>query len=123
MTFELKGRIHTIMETKQVSEKFKKREFVIEVDDGKYPQLVSFQIVNDKIEQLDTCRVNDTVTVQFNVRGREWTSPQGEKKFFNTLDAWKIVGETKAKAPSAGYVSAEATAPSGPSGPEDDIPF
>lgn len=121
MTFEIKGKIHKIMEPKQVSDKFRKCDFVIEVDDGKYPQLVSFQIVNDKIDQLLEHKANDIVTVQFNIRGREWTSPQGDVKYFNTLDAWKLVGDAKAKAPLAkepGYV-AESSGGSA----TDDIPF
>jgi single-strand DNA-binding protein len=26
----------------------------------------------------------------FNLRGREWVNPQGEKKYFTSLEAWKI---------------------------------
>jgi len=120
MAFDIKGKIHTILETKQISDKFSKRDFVVETEDGKYPQLVSFQVVNDKIDQLNHLKVGDEVTVSFNVRGREWKSPSGEVKFFNTLDAWKVIGPTAAA--SRGSSHEPAPQPSPPV-VEDKIPF
>lgn len=90
MSFRTSGRLIRKFDTVQVSEKFKKREFVIEVADGKYPQMVSFQLTGDKCDLLDRVELEYIVDVDFNLRGREWTSPKGEVKFFNTLDAWKI---------------------------------
>ena len=90
MAFDVVGKIHVAYETKQVSPKFSKREFVVEVADGKYPQMVLFQLTGDRCSVLDDFRVGDQVRVTFNVRGREWKSPQGETKFFNSLDVWKL---------------------------------
>ena len=73
-----------------VSEKFRKREFVVTDNSSQYPQHISFQCTQDRCPILDAVNVGDTVTVHFNLRGREWTSPQGEIKYFNTLEAWKI---------------------------------
>ena len=58
--------------------------------DGKYPQFVLFQLTGDRCNLLDSFRVGDEVRVTFNVRGREWRSPQGETKYFNSLDVWKL---------------------------------
>lgn len=94
MSFTLKGEVKVINDTKQVSEKFKLREFVITTKD-EYPQVIQFQASQDKTALLDNYNVGDQVEVFFNLRGREWTNPQNEVKVFNTLDAWKITAEDK----------------------------
>ena len=91
MGIEATGKLHTIFETKQVSERFTKREFVIEMmDNPKYPQTVLFQLTGDRCTQLDGFAVGDQVRIDFSLRGREWRNPQGEVKYFNSLDVWKI---------------------------------
>jgi len=91
MGIEANGKLHTIFETKQVSERFSKREFVVELaDNPKYPQTVLFQLTGDRCSQLDGMNVGDQVRIEFSLRGREWRSPSGEVKYFNSLDVWKI---------------------------------
>lgn len=91
MGFEVTGKLHTVFDTKQVTERFQKREFVLEVSDNpKYPQLVLFQLTGDRCAQLDRLRAGDEVRLEFSLRGREWRSPQGEVKYFNSLDVWTI---------------------------------
>ena len=91
MGIETTGKLHIINETKQVSERFSKREFVVELaDNPKYPQLVQFQLTGDRCTQLDEFKVGDEVRIEFSLRGREWRSPSGEVKYFNSLDVWKI---------------------------------
>ncbi|HEY0254032.1 MAG TPA: DUF3127 domain-containing protein [Kofleriaceae bacterium] len=90
MAFDVVGKLHVAGEIKQVSERFTKREFVLEVADGKYPQFVSFQLTGDRASALDDFRVGDQLRVTFNLRGREWRNPQGEVKYFNSLDVWKL---------------------------------
>jgi len=91
MGIEATGKLHTIFETKQVSERFTKREFVVELlDNPKYPQVVLFQLTGDRCAQLDGLRVGDAVRIDFSLRGREWRSPQGDVKYFNSLDVWKV---------------------------------
>jgi single-strand DNA-binding protein len=90
MAFDVVGKLHVVYETKQVSARFTKREFVVEVPDGKYPQMIQFQLSGDRCSVLDDYKVGDQVRVTFNLRGREWKSPQGETKFFNSLDVWKL---------------------------------
>jgi hypothetical protein len=91
MGIEATGKLHTIFETKQVSERFSKREFVVELTDNpKYPQTVLFQLTGDRCTQLDGMNVGDQVRIEFSLRGREWRSPSGEVKYFNSLDVWKL---------------------------------
>jgi hypothetical protein len=87
----IEGKLHTKFDTQNVSDKFQKRDFVVEYSDNPmYPQYVSFQLTQDRCATLDQFQVGDKIEVTFNLRGREWISPQGEKKYFNTLEAWRI---------------------------------
>ena len=120
--FKVIGTVVCVMETQQITEKFAKREFVIEPVGEMYPQRVIFQTVNDKTAILDAIGVGEQIEVSFNLRGREWTSPQGEVKYFNTLDAWRVevLGNTD-------YQPPQSSAPEIPKATEeaddDDLPF
>jgi hypothetical protein len=111
-------------QTQQVSEKFKKREIVITDNSSQYPQHISFQLTQDKCSIIDNYNVGDEIKVHFNLRGREWTSPQGEVKYFNSLEAWRIEGNAAGASnnnsgASMNDVAATFTAAS----QEDDLPF
>ncbi len=91
MAMEATGKLHTIFDTKQVSERFSKREFVVEMSDNpKYPQTVLFQLTGDRCAMLDGMNVGDQVSIEFSLRGREWRSPSGDVKYFNSLDVWRV---------------------------------
>lgn len=83
------GTLKTVFETKQVSATFSTREFVIETPE-QYPQTILLQLVQDKCDLIDSYAEGEEIVVEFNVRGRPWTNPQGEVKYFNTLQCWKI---------------------------------
>ncbi|MEW6772432.1 MAG: DUF3127 domain-containing protein [Bacteroidota bacterium] len=89
---EIVGKIKKIMDVQNVSDKFKKREFVLSTDlNTPYPQHILFQTTQDKCAMLDNLKVNDEVKVFFNIRGREWKSNQdGQIKYFVSLEAWRI---------------------------------
>ena len=88
---ELTGKVKYIGEIIQASEKFKKRDLVITTDsEGKYPQHISVQCTNDKCVMLDNLATGQEVKAFLNIRGREWTAPSGEVKYFNTLECWKL---------------------------------
>lgn len=89
--YTLKGEIKVINEIEQISDSFKKREFVVTDASGQYEQQVLFQTVQDRTELLDKFKAGDKVEVTFFLRGREWTNPKdGEIRYFNSLDAWKV---------------------------------
>ncbi len=125
---DVTGIIKVKGEEQQVSEKFKKREFVITDNSSQYPQHIMFQLVQDKCGLLDTYNVGDEIKVYFNLRGREWTSPKGEVKYFNSLDAWRIEGSSATATPTENS-TVEATSEDIPStftanaSDEDDLPF
>ena len=131
--FKLQGTVKVVNNTVQVSEKFSKREFVVTESNGMYPQDILFQATQDKCAILDTVNAGEQVEVSFNLRGREWVSPQGETKYFNTLEAWKIdkVGATAPQGIPQGGPTAMNLDPI-PSAPaatfateseDDDLPF
>ena len=97
--FKIKGEIKVIGEAVQVTEKFKKREFVLIDDSSQYPQYINFQLVQDKCELIDGFQVGQCVEVNFNLRGREWTDKNGIIKYFNTLDVWRIFYEESSAEP------------------------
>ena len=120
---ETTGRIHALMETQQITERFRKREFVIELGDNpRYPQLVLFQMTGDRCENLDGFSVGDEVKVEFSLRGREWKSPQGDIKYFNSLDVWTLERTGAATGASSGMPEIQ-IGDDPPPPTDDDIPF
>ena len=83
------GTIKVINDTMVVSDKFKKRDFVVTTNE-QYPQDILIQMTQDKCDVLNGYNIGDSVDVSINIRGREWTSPSGEVKYFNTIEGWKI---------------------------------
>ena len=86
MSYQARGTVYLVKDTKKISEKFQLREFIVEVDNGsRYPQLVEFRITRD-LDTLDSYKIGDQISLTFSLRGREWTSPTGEVRYFNSLD-------------------------------------
>jgi hypothetical protein len=126
----LTGTLKNKSTVKQVSDNFSKIDFVVTDENTQYPQHVSFQAGNQKTALLDNVNEGDKITVSFNLRGREWTSPQGEVKYFNTLEAWKIevvdkgTSQPEAKSEFDEYTSKASVNPDHISSPIDDtLPF
>lgn len=91
MGYQVNGRLHAIFEAQQKTERFRVREFVLELaENPRYPQLVQFQLTGDRCEAIDEYKVGDDVRVEFSLRGREWQSPRGETRYFNSLDVWTV---------------------------------
>lgn len=87
---EVTGIIKAIEQTQEIGSKgFKKRDVVVTTDE-QHPQVLSIQFVQDKCTILDNYQVGQNVKISVNLRGREWINPQGETKYFNTIQGWKI---------------------------------
>lgn len=87
---EIQGRIKTIFAPETVGQNgFQKRDLVITTD-GQYPQDIIIQFAQGNCALLDNLQVGQMVKIHFNLQGREWTNPQGEVKYFNTVLGWKI---------------------------------
>lgn len=130
MSYQLTGKIKVLGGVEQKTDTFKVRKFVVTIDgDSQYPQDIELQAANEKCDALNTFAVGSDVTVSFNLRGREWKSPQGEMKYFTTLDAWKVDAGTAPKAGNstpkgaAAQPSVPANQTPVPVAPNDDLPF
>lgn len=89
--YTLKGELKVISPVQQISDSFKKQEFVVIDSTGQYAQTIQFQAVQDRCDLLNNFKVGDNVEVSFFLNGREWTNPKdGSIRVFNSLDAWKI---------------------------------
>lgn len=89
----IKGKLIEIFETKQISDKFKKREFVIEyAENAQYPQFIKFELTQNNCDMIEGFKKGDFVEVQFDLKGKPWTNKQGETTYFTSLSAWKIQG-------------------------------
>ncbi|HET8839519.1 MAG TPA: DUF3127 domain-containing protein [Flavobacteriaceae bacterium] len=87
---EVQGKIKLIGETKEYGNNgFRKREVVITTEE-QYPQFLNIEFTQDKCELLDKFQVGQDVKIGINLKGREWVSPQGETKYFNSIQGWRI---------------------------------
>lgn len=100
----IKGKLLEIFDVAQISASFKKREFVVEyAENPQYPEYLKFELIQDKCNLLDSFAVGQELDVHFNLKGRKWTDPNGNVKYFNTLQAWRIqaAGQQSRVAPTA----------------------
>lgn len=129
---EIIGRLTQKFDAVQVSDKFKRREFVLTIEEQTpYPQELIIQLAQANCEKLDPFDVDDEIKVQFNLRGRKWDGPNGTK-WFNTVDAWRVelvakgsgvkaaTAQPLVAAPSTGTASAPQTTQNADG---EDLPF
>ena len=87
---EVTGKIKWIDETKTYGNNgFRKREVVITTEE-QYPEQILIEFIQDKCELLNNYQVGQNVKIGINLRGREWTNPEGETKYFNSIQGWRI---------------------------------
>lgn len=121
-SYEAVGTLHAVMDTQQVKDTFKKRDFVLEIADGNYPQHIKFQVTQDRCALLDTMKVGQQVKVLFNLRGRPFQNREGQTVYYTNLEAWRIEGASAAAPASTDY-SQISPAQSGAKDDFDDVPF
>lgn len=92
---ELTGTIKAIGQTQQVNDNFSKREFVIEVKNGSYTDLVALQFVKDRTNKLDGYNIGDNIRVHFNIQSKEYNG-----RYFTNLTAWGIAKEQQEAQPT-----------------------
>jgi uncharacterized protein DUF3127 len=121
---EITGKIKVINAEQQVSATFRKREMVVTTEE-QYPQHIMIEFGQDKCDLLNNYKTGEPVKVSINLRGREWVNPQGETKYFNSIQGWRIE-RVAAEAPThAAPVAAPAfePAPDFKEEDHDDLPF
>ncbi len=130
---DVTGTVKRILPVQIVSATFRKRELVVNTDE-QYPQTVAIEFTQDKVDLLDRVREGESVTVSINIRGREWTSPQGDVRYFVSLQGWRVqagqagAGAAAPSAAAAATSMAAAPVPPAPAAgfapvPDDDLPF
>jgi len=124
---EIQGKIKMIDETKTFgSNGFRKREVVVTTEE-QYPQHILVEFVQDKCDLLNSYTVGQDVKISINLRGREWTNPQGEVKYFNAIQGWRIenlqVAEGNADIPPVPPIDAFEPADNINDEDHDDLPF
>ena len=100
---EVTGRVKLVGPVQDISPTFRKRELVITTDE-QYPQVIMLEFTQDKVSLIDGVQIGEPVEVSINIRGREWTNPQGEVKYFTSLQGWRINRlSQQQQAPVQGY--------------------
>lgn len=83
------GTVKRLGDVETFASGFQKQEMVV-VTDEQYPQPISIEFSQDKVSLLSSVSEGEKVTVSINLRGREWVSPQGETKYFNSISGWRL---------------------------------
>ena len=123
---EVAGKIKWLDETKTYGGNgFRKREVVVTTEE-QYPQHILVEFIQDKCDLLDSFNVGQSVKIGINLRGREWVNPQGETKYFNSVQGWRIEGQsaaTAAEMPPMPPASSFQAIDEADRAVEDDLPF
>lgn len=127
---DVSGKIKEVLPEKQVTASFRKRECVITTQE-QYPQHILIEFIQDKCELLNTVQAGQDVKISINIRGREWTAPDGQVKYFNSIHGWRIEPLQPATAQASTNQGSEPQGPpsnlpplDGPAeGSDDDLPF
>ena len=125
---ELQGTIKKISDLQTFSSGFQKKEVVL-LTEEQYPQPINIEFLQDKVDSLNNFKENDKVKISINLRGREWTSPQGEVKYFNSITGWRIekledgFNEPTQATPSASQSAAKPSSSDVFAEEDDDLPF
>ncbi len=120
-SFEIEGKLLRKYDTENKTQSFQAREFVIEIQDGNYPQYIKFQLTQDRCALLDDYDEGGPVKVHFDLRGREW---QG--KYFTNLNAWRLEKPSASASPEAPPAADDTGFPSEADEPaqmNEDLPF
>lgn len=127
----VEGNLKVIYETEDIGTSgFQKRDCVVTTDEA-YPQHILIQFTQDKCNLLTSFRVGEKVKVDINLKGKEWVSPQGETKYFNTIQGWRISSvhdpsrNIQTPAPSQTQTNPQQYGPAGNLNEDeaDDLPF
>lgn len=124
---ELQGSVKKVFETQTFPSGFQKRELVL-LTEEQYPQPISIEFLSEKISLLDTITKGDKVKIGINIRGREWTSPEGQTRYFNSITGWRLEKLSSSEFEPTQAASSPSSQPASNENPfteeeEDDLPF
>lgn len=119
MSLETKGKLVVKNEVEIISDKFRKKEFIIEKSEtvgvSTFTDFIKFQLINDRVNLIDTIQIGDEVSVSFNLRGRKWEK-DGKVSYFTNLEAWRLEKVENSEQPPVDNMAPPLTE-------EDDLPF
>ncbi|MFN3020818.1 DUF3127 domain-containing protein [Soonwooa sp.] len=123
---ELQGTIKKLSDLQTFASGFQKKEMVL-LTEEQYPQPINIEFLSEKVDLLNAYNEGDKVKVSINIRGREWTSPQGEVKYFNSINGWRIEkldgGNFNEPTSAAGSPASSSQNTNVFEDEEDDLPF
>ncbi len=123
---EIQGKIKWLDETKTYGNNgFRKREVVLTTEE-QYPQHILVEFVQEKCDLLNAFQVGQQVKVGINLRGREWVNPEGQTKYFNSIQGWRVdamEGAAPSEMPPMPPPSAFEPSSDSLDEVEDDLPF
>lgn len=123
---EIRGKVHEIGATQQVTESFKKRDIIVAyAENPQFVEYIRFEATQDRTSIFDGLTVGEEIEVSFNLRGRPWTNKEGVTTYFNSLVAWRVtkLANTAASVPAPGYAEMPAPVDLSGSNDDDDLPF
>lgn len=126
----IKGKLLEKGETQNITDSFRKREFVVEyAENPQYPEFLKFELIQTNCEQLDSFDAGQEINISFNLKGRKWTDKNGEVKYFNSLQAWRVervndIAQPESSSSDTGDMNPPEWLSNAP-GPQadDDLPF
>jgi len=126
---ELRGKVHEIGATQQVTDSFKKRDLIVAyAENPQFVEYIKFEANQDRVNIFDGLAVGDEVEVSFNLRGRPWTNAQGVTTYFNSIIAWRVtrLANAATSAPasaSTDYATMPAPVDITSTADDDELPF
>ena len=124
---EIRGKVHEVGTTEQVTESFKKRDIIVAyAENPQFVEYIRFEATQDRTSIFDNLAIGQEVEVSFNLRGRPWTNKDGVTTYFNSLVAWRVtkLGNTTSPPQSSGYADMPPAPVDISSGSDDDdLPF
>lgn len=123
---EIRGKVHEIGATQQVTESFKKRDMIVAyAENPQFVEYIRFESTQDRTSIFDNLAIGEEVEVSFNLRGRPWTNKDGVTTYFNSLVAWRVtkLGNAAPASSTPGYADMPAPVDLTGSSDDDDLPF
>ncbi|SUI98123.1 Domain of uncharacterised function (DUF3127) [Sphingobacterium spiritivorum] len=124
---EIRGKVHEVGATQQVTESFKKRDIIVAyAENPQFVEYIRFEATQDRTSIFDNLTIGEEIEISFNLRGRPWTNKEGITTYFNSLVAWRVtkLAGSSAAAPAPGYADMPAPVDISSSGDDnDDLPF
>ncbi|MCI0920360.1 DUF3127 domain-containing protein [Sphingobacterium rhinopitheci] len=123
---ELRGKVHEIGATQNVTDTFKKRDLIVAyAENPQFVEYIRFEATQDRVNIFDNLSIGEEIEISFNLRGRPWTNKEGVTTYFNSIVAWRVtkLANTAAAAPTPGFADMPAPVDISSAGADDDLPF